>query len=853
MPQQLILQPLGLVTQPGKLVSLPPGAMSVAENIYIRSPYKIERARQWAFAASVPLSSGMRAWMLPSGSNAWSLVVYENALNDWYCAWNSPSLGGYYPGASILAEYGSYFYPRDDGGVWAVEAAGYQYVNMDCGVVCFERSADPPSGSGAMVSNAGIRAPIGFISAGADVLEVEGGAIPWGYGAAYTAIIRRKGLSGAEYVSAPCASIYVTWIQGAEADYPSANVGGTLSFHNEFVRAGDFVEIYRTRTQPQEKDFAFTSLGADYFRVCSIKLTSGDVGNWNVPFVDRSTDDALGDALYTNDGFQGVQGTTYPPPAAACMAQFKGYTFYGNIKQPAQLSLRPVNGWHSVGTHATNPLPDNNFGLRLGIVNYTNGNATITAVNPDLPSKLCVGMRMTLGPGLPGGGVRIQSVGVSTFTVTPAPTSNATNQIVYLSDVIEINGTEYLATDSGKFGFEISYLGTQRSMRVYGIENYAPPGDDLSRQSIALVTFRSENMSGTRAGMPTFTIRATHGNRFDPPLPRIEAAETALTVSPVEQEDGWCVSEQHQPWRVPLANYERIGGGAKILAIAPTKDAVIFFTTKGVKRLSGSGGSAGDGFDWRMDPVDETLILTGPRAWCVLRDVVYARTSRGVVAITSDGLVMPITEGVIGDLLPGRMVAPGAAYVVSTSTCVWMEADEANNEVILFDHSSSTTSIYRYNIVTKTWVTDKPSASAAHHGAYFRRDGILCVLAGTQISAPQTSGGTLPVSRIHFQPICGESPFEQKHWQTADPLIVSAADVVAQQIFMNGSVAYSTVTLNSEDTVNAKRFGFAVPCDAPAIAPAFTFGMDIAASTSLFEMIGVAVQFETISFARLVR
>lgn len=859
--QQLILQPLGLVTQPGKLVSLPPGAMSISENIYIRSPFKIERALAWKVATGDSPASGMRMWMLPSGSGPWSYAMVETPTTGlWTHTWFSPVLGGFYSSGTDFTceDASSVFVPRDDGSVWAVEANSWQYVNMDAGVMCVERSADPTAG-GVVMTSAGIRAPIGFFSVFPNALTVSGGALPWGYAAAYTAIVRRIGLNKAEYISAPCVSEFAYLNQGSAATAPSGNVIGTLYFDQRWVRVGDYLEIYRTRTQPHTLGAAYISLGSDYFRVTSIKLTSADITAGNVTFTDRTVDNALGDALYTNDGFQGTEGTTYPPPSAACMAQFKGYTFYGNVKQPASISLRPVNGWVAVNGASAGVVPsDNTFGSRAITVSQTSGNVTLTAANTANLAALVVGMYVT-GPGIALS--TITSIGASTFNITPAPTTTTGSNFVVVSDFIEINGTKCPATDPGVFAVYQSINVADKNMRVYGIEEYTPPMNPAFQdgvQSVALVTIRNEKLVGARSAMPTFTIRSSRGKLFDPPLPSVELGETAITISPSEQTDGWCCSEQHEPWRVPLANYERLGAGAQILALVPTKDALFFFTNKGVKRLSGSGGSAGDGFDWRMDPIDETLILCGPRTWCVLRDTVYARTSRGVVSITSDGLVTNLTEGVIANTLLGKVVAPGTAYTAATASAQWMVGDEANGEVILYEFVSSPL-VFRYNLVTKTWVNDRVGSSLnqLHHGAYMPYDGVVCVLATQPAAAgfvftPNLATTTYSASRIHFQPISGETPFQQKHWLSVDPLFVSPG-AISVNVTVNGVVAYSSAALSGEGTINATRRSFDVPKDSPAISPAITVGFDVPASAVSFEFIGVAVQFVPISADRIVR
>src|SRR5262249_38696158 len=55
-PQQLVVEPLGIVTQPNKLGQIPAGGMREATNVAIRSPGVIENMRGWATKFTIPLT-----------------------------------------------------------------------------------------------------------------------------------------------------------------------------------------------------------------------------------------------------------------------------------------------------------------------------------------------------------------------------------------------------------------------------------------------------------------------------------------------------------------------------------------------------------------------------------------------------------------------------------------------------------------------------------------------------------------------------------------------------------------------------------------------------------------------------
>jgi hypothetical protein len=145
------------------------------------------------------------------------------------------------------------------------------------------------------------------------------------------------------------------------------------------------------------------------------------------------------------------------------------------------------------------------------------------------------------------------------------------------------------------------------------------------------------------AGAGDFTVRASHGANYQPPLPTL--AQTAESVTRPRRKNGMAWTEKGQPEAV--TQYGVVSNGIVYAAVA-TSDAMVQFTSEGVYLLTGSGGSSSAGFDWGNSRRDSQTMLRGPKACCRLGDIVYAATNNGVVAIDSSGLVKEISTSALG-------------------------------------------------------------------------------------------------------------------------------------------------------------------------------------------------------------
>ena len=113
----------------------------------------------------------------------------------------------------------------------------------------------------------------------------------------------------------------------------------------EQVVAGDFIDLYYSRTEVDISDNPLAIPDGDYYLAREIEVQSADLtlNSISVDFSDGIFQKGL--PLYTNpsDGDLSRQPNT-PPPGASCIESWQGHMFYGNTYQPHRLELTHIGG-----------------------------------------------------------------------------------------------------------------------------------------------------------------------------------------------------------------------------------------------------------------------------------------------------------------------------------------------------------------------------------------------------------------------------------------------------------------------------------------------------------------------------
>jgi hypothetical protein len=397
----LILEPLGLVTEPNKLGQYPDGAMCVDIGIVHSGAGSHETAplfvETWAITAP---SAVLKAEAIPVPTGYTLLLVKVAA--GWRYAWvNTLNVASAFAAAvHAYAPSGADF--EIDGRVNWIITRDRVFVTTTTGPMVFDYLA-PTTDAERAPRLAGMFSPA--ISA-APVTGTDASAIKQDMQAHLVAVVTRHFPDCYEVTGAPSAAVQV-YAEGSAVNIALTVIQRTNHMH---YIPGDTIEVYRTyqSTRPipgalPEDYVQGTSTDANYFMSSTFEIPDPTAASHT--WEEATGDQSLGDALYTNNPIAGTSAQKRPPPIARVIEEYKGYTFYFDITEPAVRVARIAAGmgelsdaWSDtwgVGTHtgaivdnvsisgSTVAVPDANALAAMIVCNVDD----LARVNPDTPGK----------------------------------------------------------------------------------------------------------------------------------------------------------------------------------------------------------------------------------------------------------------------------------------------------------------------------------------------------------------------------------------------------------------------------------------------------------------------------------
>lgn len=786
--RELIVKPRGLVTRPNIYGVYPVGALATAQNLVMRAPGILESAPATVTALTLPGSGNTIEELLPLPSTktiSWSRTSgfsFSVRVDSTLAALPS----GTFSSTNLFSSTGRIAALSFRDRVLMSSAQGHLALDPD----------DYASGSPTLRRVGLPQVCINFLG------DVSGTVFTAANQACnYALVLRRKYSDGYELASVP--SPVRRFISSG------ANRNAEINFWVSDIQAGDVIEIYRSARIDSAVDT--TDPGSTLFLVQSFVYASGSTFS----IVDKTSFGPLGvttgKALYTNPAQEGATQSNRRPNIAQCSAVYKNYVFLGNITQRPRFTLKSLGGFQfyaaggqTTGVYANARL--NGIGSRQFTGTTVSGNPTITGISAAEIVGIVPGQSYDSGPF--SGAARVLSVGVSSVTMTLNALSSGTT-LHTVSDMLEINGSSYFL---GISGASVASLTTAYDLEVtpaqtYGItEPSIAGGQELVVEPKAFDAYAS------------FALRATNGANYDPPLPEIGSGSTAnFSAVTLPNFINW--SKESQPEHFPAPHEAAVGGG-QIIAFESTRDALWIFCTDGLCRLSGAGGQ------WRVDTVDTTLVLSAPRASCVLRDVVYCYTNQGFGRVTDAGFE-PLGDALVGDLLPG------AEYTETAS--IILERNETEDEIVI---RVDATQVYIYSVRENAYTTLlEPDVTCMSYVRY-PVSGAACLAFGRSPSGstPRYELWNHATNRLgvlaKFQPLYGNDPFTAKHWISGT--FIFDSNSLGQLItpLWNGTPAPASNTLGNGVFVNECRKTFGVPRSAPAVGNSLAVGYAFGASTT---------------------
>lgn len=639
-------------------------------------------------------------------------------------------------------------------------------------------------------------------------------AVSTGKTVAYRALIRRVHSDGYETISAPSEPFYFTNSIGSTYN-PIIHVDFPAVTGDDPVIAGDIVEIYRSKSV----DAGF-SPGDTLYLAVSFTLTATEISNTVVNVTDNALESSLAVELYTNPNQDKIAGAKMPPPLAAGVAIFKGRAFYiaSRIRCLKRLKIPGPTGALSSATERATGI-----GTRAVTGDVTNLSSDIANISDT--TGLAIGQIIAISGNNLNGGTIAAIVG-STVTMSTVSDATTVGAAMSFNDVISIDGGSSVSLSStveGNFnaassGARFVYEGGAPA-HVYT----APGTKTLTWPS----SFAIEKLVTSSSDM---TLRASNGANYYPELPDMN--ETAVNVSADPRGNRYCSSLDQQPEAVSPEHYGFVGAGT-IYRMIPTRDALYFFCSDGLHRLSG------DEFPWQVDPVDPTLILSARNAVDVLGDTIWAYTNRGLVSITNDQVKEVSTEA-LGD----ASTLPGAAYSDTWDT--FLTCDELHREVWLTFRSGGNSVSYVFNTLTQCFTTvddDEWSCSTYSRALQSLVVGAVSSNPDVLYFETDTSGTRMPGAELRFQPFTMGEPFSLKEFVDVDYLFEGASTALTLVPSFDGT-NYAAVTV-AGNVIEAHGVA-PVPRNAPAVArrlaPGFTLSAGGTAQRWSFRGISVAWQ-----------
>jgi hypothetical protein len=433
---------------------------------------------------------------------------------------------------------------------------------------------------------------------------------PRGYHVNYRLVGYSQDATGLIRRSAPSAAYEVTMPADA------GTLMGTVSLTISGLRTPmpyPYVEIYRSRAFP-----IGTTIDDEMQLV-------GRVDSGFVVFLDTVPQESRGATLYTSPSRGGIIQANDQPPACALVVRFKGALFFGNTRGPAtQVLSFNADPTANIAGQA------NGIGLRLATATLTAGSAVAVLGSAAMNVGLQPGMEFlsTFGATFRSTIVSIAGVNVTLAAAPTAPAAGAGG--VEFRDTVWFGGTNNYAYPWALAN--VYSLGGTDFITVSQIV----PSPEAKDYTFAVV-------SDTRAPVAApYTIRATHGPEYVPPLPLF------LGTPKLWEQDvfpgGIYWSKTDEPEHVPALNFAFVGDQRNaMLGLVATRDAIYVLKEDGIWRLTGVNGV------WRIDPFDPTTICVLPNSVRPLFGRGCFLSRKGVVCVGDAGV--ELVSGPVNDIL----------------------------------------------------------------------------------------------------------------------------------------------------------------------------------------------------------
>lgn len=645
----------GLSTDLNPYSQAPEGSMRTAKNIVHRKPGLIEPREGLLFANFAHVTGGASQLHSYQGD-----VIALNASQiKWFTATTSTLVN---QDGTTAVPIGPYYN--------AVEMRDNLYIPTDRGILKYEAPGDITGDYCGLRSVKRIRT----ISS----LTGSPTSLNWfvnGTKVAYRIVLRRVDANGVVLLSAPTGKAFDE-NSGINPVYERLTIdfaAAAVVFNH--VKEGDFIDVYRTKAV----------LTADpipnlFYLSGTHEVTAAEVTAGSAVYDDFTTEEALGEALYTNAG---QRQRYFPPLKPKVINSYQGSLFAFNLTshQYIEFSFTPATT-----AAATTPISPGQ--QDYAAVTFTSGSPTFTAVSGHF---IQVGQTIHNAP-TPWPTDVTEVISVVGNTITMNRNASASGSFTFsMRDVIEFysNGfrVDQVRCEVGTFFSEAA----RSDFYFFAAQDEVGASFSSSSDFIGgRVRFEEPYFSAN-----TFTAAATHGDLFTPPLPLTTGTPVEFDQDELPNLGQW--SDFQEPENFQTVNSEYIGLGPGVEgAFSVGNRQYIFFEDASIYTCQGESARSG----FRFDRMNGQYRLISPTHLCTFGEAQErgaAWTDQGVIIIDEMGNIEDISTMRIRDILDNYLIG---------DTTGNLKYDVINDELILCAESADAGRVcLRYNVLTQFWST----------------------------------------------------------------------------------------------------------------------------------------------------
>lgn len=520
---------------------------------------------------------------------------------------------------------------------------------------------------------------------------------------AYRVTLVKEDDNGLIIESAPTCSIHKT----ADGSGPYYNLVRVQLMGSASL--GDKLRIFRTRQYATA-----VGPGDTFYLLAEITITASHISSQYVDHNDVTSDDSLGESMYTNATQQGIAQQNDVPMIAKEIAFFNGSMFYANLTSTFMATFTMQN-WDSDLAGVTT-----GAGSRQLTGDFTNGDPDILNVSDT--SGLEIGQKIYAAGYATSTDLYIASISGSTVTMTGNASATGVTKTVFFHDVIFVG--------TGSTNYEITWASSSQSTthNFWQISRHSADNNSdyyftttghtesgvVSTQDSNRVTVHTTIKSGYYFNN-SFSVWATQGDSYEPALNGPSSWDTDHFVLPTANLDAeqetypdWIMwSKNNQPEHVPFSNSKAIGDRKDIYRLISTKDSLFIFAESGIHKCKGYSADSG----WTFDQLDLSEKILRPDAACVADGTVFALTENGLVTV-SDAGVDKVSRFFIHEELKLGCNTLHSNKTTDTLGC-WLTYSDKHNELLISlpptIGSSSVTSLWIYNTITERFYRRNPN------------------------------------------------------------------------------------------------------------------------------------------------